>query len=339
MSETTDNALRAFDGLLGRSPEAYLLLRSDDHLVVACNRAAATLLRSTREALTGRDLSSIIASYDDLREFLYLASRSRDPLPGSLRLRVPESEEIMLRADAQAVAGAGPGLLLVRLRDTREAHRDFSILTERVEQLVAEVNLRRRVEEQQTLLVEELNHRVMNMLSTVQGMVRQTLKGSGVSEETLSMIDSRIASLAQGHRLIARTSWSSIGMGHLASSILKPLDAESGRILLHGPECRLRPNQAIALAMAFHELANNAAKYGALSNADGKVNLDWQLVEGGKVLRISWRESGGPVVMPPMRQGFGSRLIEKNLPAELSGEARLEYPPSGLHYVIEFPYQ
>lgn len=339
MSETADNALHAFSRLLGRSPDAYLLLRSEGQVVVECNIAAATLLGSTREALIGRDLSAIVSERDAWEEFLLLASRSRDPLPGSLRLHPLGNQEIALRADAQAVAETRPALLLVRLRDTREAHRDFSILTERVEQLVAEVNLRRRMEEQQRLLVEELNHRVMNMLSTVQGMVRQTLKGSEVPQETLNLIDARIASLAQGHRLVARTSWSTINIDQLASAILMPLDAGTGRILLDGPECQLRPNQAIALAMAFHELASNAAKYGALSNLSGRVHVEWRLIEDGKTFRIGWSETGGPHVMPPNRSGFGSRLIARNLPAELSGKARLEYLAEGLRYTIEFPYQ
>ena len=108
-----------------------------------------------------------------------------------------------------------------------------------------------------------------------------------------------------------------------------------------GPVVRLTPKQALALSIALHELATNAAKYGALSNESGRVTLKWDVSSesGADVLQLIWRESGGPPVSPPTRAGFGSRLIERNLAFELNGEARIEYRPEGVAAFISTPVE
>ena len=108
---------------------------------------------------------------------------------------------------------------------------------------------------------------------------------------------------------------------------------------MHGPEVRLPPNPVLALGMAFHELATNAAKYGALSNEVGHVEVGWSFVTDKTQarLKLCWRECGGPPVSPPERKGFGSRLLERGLAHELDGAVRLDYAPAGLICEIEIP--
>lgn len=337
MTDGEQDPRQAFGAFFSRLPDAFLLLDAESFAVTACNAAAAAKLRSSPEDLIGKTLRAQASHAAEWEDFLRLAKVSLHPMPGAFRHVDDSGNPVPFRVDAQALPEARPGLLLLRLRDARAAHRDFSVLRDRVEQLVGEVNRRRQAEEQQKLLVEELNHRVMNMLSTVQAMVRQTLRGAKLPGATLDQIDSRIASLATGHRLIARGQWKPIALGELVSAIVLPLDAGANRISMAGPACELRPNQAIALAMALHELAANAAKYGALAGTSGQVNVGWDLMPDARRLRFSWIETGGPAVTKPSHAGFGSRLIKKNLPAELGGKVELEYRPDGLRCHIEFP--
>jgi two-component sensor histidine kinase len=334
--DSQDDALRAFRSFFAPMPEAFLLLDPESLVVLACNAAAAGILDTPRKALMGRSLSEMAANRPDWEEFARTARISRNSLPGAFRYMSGTGEQISLRADAFTLPAGGSGLLVLRLRQALAAHRDFGVLNEQIERLTREVGRRRQAEQHQRTLVEELNHRVMNMLTTVQGIVRQTLRNASVASETQRMTDARIAALAAGHRLIARASWNAVELSQMASAILLPLDVGSGRIRVHGQDVLLRPNQAMALAMAFHELATNAVKYGALSNNVGHVRISWEVRPTGDI-HLSWVEEGGPPVKEPHRHGFGSRLIDRNLPAELGGSVRREFLPQGLRCAIDFP--
>ncbi len=121
---------------------------------------------------------------------------------------------------------------------------------------------------------------------------------------------------------------------------LRPFRADQGRIHLAGPDAKLEPRAAIGLALAIHELATNAAKYGALSGDGGRVDLRWDIVRSsaGPRLHLSWTESGGPPVEPPSRRGFGSRMIERALADELGGAATLSFEPAGVCFTLDAPY-
>ena len=334
--DNQDDALRAFRSFFAPMPEAFLLLHPGSLVVLACNAAAAGILNTSQKALMGRSLSEMATNKPDWEEFARIARISRNSLPGAFQYLNGTGEQITLRADAFTLPAGSSGLIFLRLREAQAAHRDFGILNEQIGRLTREIGQRRQAEQHQRTLVEELNHRVMNMLTTVQGIVRQTLRNASVAPDTQRMTDARIAALAAGHRLIARASWNAVELSQMVSAILLPLDVGSGRIQAHGPEALLRPNQAMALAMAFHELATNAVKYGALSNNVGHVRISWEVRRTGDV-HLSWVEEGGPPVKEPDRRGFGSRLIEKNLPAELGGSVRREFLPHGLRCMITFP--
>jgi PAS domain S-box-containing protein len=183
----------------------------------------------------------------------------------------------------------------------------------------------------QRLLVNELNHRVKNTLATVQSISSQTLRGAGDLDSARRAIDARIASLARAHDLLTDRSWAGADLKAVVARALDPFAA--AQFTLAGPSIEIPPRHALALSLALHELATNAAKYGALSAPAGRVAVAWEGV--GRIVRLSWRETGGPPVAPPTRKGFGSRLLEHGLLRELGGRTHLAYEPDGVRCEIE----
>lgn len=196
---------------------------------------------------------------------------------------------------------------------------------------------RRRNEKRLKLLVDELNHRVKNTLATVQSIATQVLHGTPVHEDAREAIEARLMALSRSHNLLTHEKWEAASLVDVAGQALAPFRRQEGaaRFTLDGAPLRLPPKQALALGMAFHELATNAAKYGALSNETGHVRLAWTIGEGR--LRLAWQEHGGPPVQPPSRRGFGSRLIERGLAHELDGRVRLDYAGDGVMCAIDMP--
>ncbi len=185
---------------------------------------------------------------------------------------------------------------------------------------------RKQIEELQRLLANELNHRVKNTLATVQSIVNQTLRGADDIEVARMAVSTRIVALAKAHDLLTERSWTGADIADLISHAVAPFVRR--QFILDGPSQDISPSQALALSLAVHELATNAAKYGALSRPEGRVELRWKV--GDDRLDLSWRESGGPPVVPPARRGFGSRLIENALTYDLEGQTRLEFLPEGV---------
>ena len=185
--------------------------------------------------------------------------------------------------------------------------------------------------ERMHLLVNELNHRVKNTLATVQSIVRQSHKSHDVPPDVQRAVEARLMALARSHDLLTREAWDSAGLKDVVHDALAPfgIDSErSGRFRIEGPNVRLLPNVALALALGLHELATNAVKYGALSNDMGSVRLIWH--RQGDTLHLTWEEQGGPPVAFPTRRGFGSRLIQRGLAQEVDGMVELAYPPEGV---------
>lgn len=202
-----------------------------------------------------------------------------------------------------------------------------------------EIAERRRAENQQKLLMDELNHRVRNTLAIVLAIANQTLRHAASSAQFRSDFEARVTALSAAHNLLTASNWEGALLRDIADSVLKPY-ADTGRetYRLDGEAIRVGPKYAVSLLMAFHELATNAAKYGALSNDSGRVELTWSLSEPPKApaLTILWRETGGPTVKPRRRRGFGSRLID-GLAAETSGNVELKFERDGVVCAIDIP--
>jgi PAS domain S-box-containing protein len=196
--------------------------------------------------------------------------------------------------------------------------------------VVEETTERRRAEMQRETLINELNHRVKNTLATVQSIIHQTLRAAAVAGDIQEALDARLAAMARSHDLLTKANWTTVHLCDVAAAAVEPFRArdQGDRLTFSGPDVLLVPRAALAVGMALHELATNAVKYGALSVSRGKVDITWEAGSGH--LTLVWRESGGPVVAPPTRKGFGARLLERVVAHDLDGKVVLDYPPEGL---------
>jgi PAS domain S-box-containing protein len=188
-----------------------------------------------------------------------------------------------------------------------------------------------RARQQRELLINELNHRVKNTLATVQSVAAQTLKGSTVPATVKGALESRLLSMAGAHDVLTQQNWEGADLRNIVEKALSPFMAPRREFDVDGPDIRLLPKSALAVAMAVHELATNAAKYGALSNGSGRISVHWTIAEhDAPHLQIVWTETGGPKVAAPRSKGFGSRLIERGLAGQLGGEALIDYQEAGV---------
>ena len=204
-----------------------------------------------------------------------------------------------------------------------------------------DITARKTAEARLRLMVHELNHRVKNSLATVQAIAAQTLHGQDVPKSVRTALTERLIALSRAHDVLTDEKWVGANLRDIAGRTAAP-HLSSGavdRFVFDGPPVNLPPRSAIAVALALHELATNAAKYGSLSVPEGHVRIDWTTApaaEGkGFRLTLTWRESGGPPVAEPASRGFGTRLIERGLAAELRGRVRVDFRPDGVVCTVD----
>lgn len=201
-----------------------------------------------------------------------------------------------------------------------------------------EIAARKRIEAHQKLLLDELNHRVKNTLATVQSIAAHTLRSSPDPKAFRHAFEARLIALSEAHNLLSRSKWRGAELRELLGRELAPHGVEdASRIELAGEPVWLSPASAVAIGMAVHELATNAARHGSLSSPTGRLSVIWTITpnDSGLTLRMVWEESGGPPVEEPSRRGFGTRMIERGLKHDLQGEAKLYFNRSGLKCIIE----
>ena len=187
-----------------------------------------------------------------------------------------------------------------------------------------------------TTLLREIKHRLKNNLSTVLAIARQSFRGIGAESEDFRKFEARLLALSNAHDLITRENWDSAELKDVVAQMLTMHGRQ--RFEIDGPDLRLSPKSALALTLALHELATNAAKYGALSVPTGRVIIKWSIKhKSSPELIFRWQEQDGPEVSPPSRRGFGSQLIERVLAIELKGEVRIIYDPAGIICEIDAP--
>ena len=195
---------------------------------------------------------------------------------------------------------------------------------------------RKRVAERDRLLMAELDHRVKNTIANIQALVVQTSRSADSLTGFVEGLDGRIQSMAKAHSLLSQSRWEGVSIDKLLREELNPYSDGRFAVSLVGVDVLLTPKSALSLSLAVHELATNAGKYGALSAAGGHVTVCWQRLEDGSI-ELSWSETGGPLVTPPTRRGFGSTLIERALAMETSGRANIHYLRSGVVCEIFLP--
>ncbi|MGJ4951299.1 HWE histidine kinase domain-containing protein [Bradyrhizobium sp. HKCCYLS20291] len=196
---------------------------------------------------------------------------------------------------------------------------------------------RRGAQERQELMIAELNHRVRNILSLVRGLVAQSKDTATSVEEFAAVLGGRIQALARAHDQITNLNWAPVALRHLLESEAGAyLGSRAGRVRMEGPDVALDPKAFATLALVVHEMMTNSAKYGALADSSGQVQVIWRL-DPASSLVIDWKESGGPPVQPPSRRGFGTTIIERSVPFDLKGDAEIRFDLLGVQARFVIP--
>src|SRR5580704_18418958 len=224
------------------------------------------------------------------------------------------------------------------LEQTAKAEFDSAGQLVRMRGLTLDITDRKQAEQRQDLLIAELDHRVKNVLARVAVVAKQTREGSDTMDDLVESLDGRIQSMAAAHSLLSQTRWRGVGLNDLVRDQLAPY-AVQANVKIAGPNIVLAATATQAMAMVLHELATNAAKYGALSTA-GAVSVTWQkpIADGtATTLTVIWSELGGPRVTAPLQSGFGTSLIRDLIPHELGGRVDLAFEPDGVVCRIDIP--
>ena len=195
---------------------------------------------------------------------------------------------------------------------------------------------RARAHDRDKLLMAELDHRVKNTLANIQALVTQSSRSADSLKIFVEGLDRRIHSMARAHSLLTQSRWEGVSVDGLLREELEPYAQVLGNVVLVGVDAVLTPKSALALSLAVHELATNAAKFGAFSRAGGKVTVNWRIGAEGTI-SLLWTESDGPAVEPPTRRGFGTNLIERALALETGGRATINYLRGGVVCEIILP--
>jgi two-component sensor histidine kinase len=209
-----------------------------------------------------------------------------------------------------------------------------------MDRLIEDRKARQLAEEHRELLLRELDHRVKNILATVQAIARQTFRDGTDPNEATDVFGARLGAIASAHSLLTSNAWQSTNVTEVVATAIRPFRSESGSgFTVSGPSLVICAKVALALSMALHELCTNSVKYGALSCDSGRVTIRWTIVDpaGDQRLRFEWIETGGPPVVAPARRGFGSRMIERLLAAEIDGTIDLAFPTTGVTCTIDAP--
>ncbi|UVC18341.1 HWE histidine kinase domain-containing protein [Mesorhizobium onobrychidis] len=296
--------------------------------IIFANHAFLALTGYAREEVLGQPFNFLMADGTDARAL----------------------KRIRAEFEANSAAGAADTEILYRRKDGSEfwaalfanpVHDKSGAI---VQYFTSFVDLTRHKEEQaqSRKLIDELNHRVKNTLATVQSIVWQASRANSDPKVIREAVESRLFALSRSHNLLTRENWHGAGLLDVLHDALEPFDVTDGRaerLVIAGENIRLTTKAALALGIAFNELATNAVKYGAFSNDKGSIRIDWttEPTSEGRRLILSWREKDGPLVTPPLRQGFGSRVIERGLAHELEGTVQLDYRPDGLICTMNIP--
>ena len=304
----------------------------------------ASMIASSNDAILGIDLDMKITSWNAAAEKLYGYSEE-EAVGQTILMLVPDER----RDEEPSILTQIKAGRIVEPYETQRQRKDGQL----VEVLLSvspicdangnvigasktaqDITARKDAERLRSILVNELHHRVKNILATVIAIARQTIGRDKANHEDVEAFTNRLSSLSRAQDLLVHADWQQADLRAIVQQALSPYPADA--FAVSGPSVFLPPKAVVSLSLALHELATNAAKYGALSVLGGQVSISWKFERvGDDRLTIIWEERGGPEVMPPARKGFGSTLVERLLAAELKGQTKFSYEKSGVICVIE----
>ena len=302
------------------SSDDAIISKGLDGIIRSWNHGAERIFGYSAEEAVGRHVSILIPA-DRLDEEPGIIGRIRQ---GE---RVDHYETIRQRKDGS--------LLNISLTISPVKNASGQIIG--ASKIARDITDRKRAQETRELLLHEIKHRVKNTLGTVQAIAAQTFRDGPKTER--DAFGGRLRALSNAHDLLTQQDWDQVSMLDMIQRALAPFqENRTARFEVSGADAVLSANQALLLAMAIHELATNAVKYGALSNATGTVDAQLADPRGRRESRtlkaLEWREQGGPEVGPPTRKGFGSTLIERALQQE-QGRSGFDYRPEGVVCTLE----
>ena len=322
--DMTENRSR-LASIVGSAMDAIITVDADQRIVLF-NAAAETMFRCPVTEALGKPLGKFIpqrfreAHSNHVRSFTAtgLTNRAMGQL-GTLSGLRRNGEEFPIEVSISQADVDGSKFFTAILRDITE---------------------RKRSEEHQSLLLRELSHRVKNTLAVVQSIAAQTRLFAD-PDQFYDTFTARLEALGSAHDLLTKSEWEGAALADVVRLALAPYEGHGivQRWAMEGPGIWLAPNEAVTLSLVFHELATNAAKFGALSNATGTVDVSWDLdhAELPTAVEMRWLEYGGPTVKSPLHRGFGSRLLDRAVAHELGGETRLDFSSAGVECRLRFP--
>ena len=314
----------------------------------------AAIVESSQDAIIAHSLDGKVTSWNDGARRLFGASASeavgqlmpalvRDALPQDwpdMLGRLQSGEQLPSFECAGIAKNGSPVEVSVTVSPVLEGDGRIAGVS-----LVArDISARRVAEQKAALLLGELDHRVKNILTIVSAVISQTLKTTPTPEAFATEVNGRVQAIAKAHSLLTQSGHGELSLRAILQTELAPYDRGAGSVAVTGQDVALTPKAGLALAMAIHELASNAAKYGALSTIAGRLTVAWHIFPGASapeampaLLKLTWAEAGGPAVSPPTRRGFGTTLIERALTHEIDAEVSREFLAGGLLCSIALP--
>lgn len=307
-----------FHGFLEESPDGVIIVDPNGRINFASNRIEA-MFGHLPDELVGKPLSVLVPE------------RFRNLHAGHLvRFMIDPTPRMM---------GAGLELRALR-KDGSELSVEISLSPHRspdglfVVAAIRDIDAAKRF---QNLLLQELHHRVKNMLTTVIAITSQSLRAAQSLEEGRLAVESRLVSLGRAHDLLLESNRASAKLSDVIHDAIGPFDSHDiRRFVVQGTHIKIASGAILPLTMSLNELCTNAVKYGALSNATGRIDITSTVDDKALRLKLTWTETGGPVVREPIRRSFGTRLINR-LADQLYGDVRLRYEPTGVVYELDIP--
>lgn len=314
-----------FNALFDLSPTPLMVLDTSLHFVAA-NQCYLSVTASKREELIGRYVFDVFSESPERQA--EAKSCFERALAGEENEQEPHPFSIARRGGYVEVWWMTHHLPL------HDASGSIVGVLQHCRDVTDEVDAKRM----RAVISEEYDHRVRNMLAKVSAVARRTANSAGTLQNFIADFDPRIAAMARAHELLVNGGWEQLGLAELVASELQPYATGTDvQLDIAGPNASLSSHVAQALGMALHELATNAAKYGALSKSGGRLDINWTVDAGNGALRFVWRETGVANVVAPQKSGFGSTIIDRVLPAETGGSVERLFTPSGMICTVDIP--